>query len=131
MKNNNYVSKIASKLHVSESELAMLYPDYSASWNEEKVKKALWELGLNSNLDFEFQQASQHRNRANKIVTCGRFYGYEREDIEWIKSGFASQAVKDKLKNSRILDDLYRAKGLTEDCIEAAEWKDKYSECKE
>lgn len=45
-----------------------------------------------------------------------------------LEIGFASQAVKDKLKNSRILDDLYKSKGLTEDCIEAAEWKDKYSE---
>ena len=131
MKNNNYVSKIASKLHVSESEVAALYPDYDSTWGEEKVKKALWELGADINLNYEFQEACQHRNRMNKLVTCCRWYCREREDEGWIKSGFASQAVKDKLKNSRILDDLYRAIGLTEDCIEAAEWKDKYSEGKE
>ena len=128
MKNNNYVSKIASLIHTSESEIAALYPAYSSNWDEDQLKAALWELGLNSNLNYEFQEASQHRNRMNKVVTCGRYYGREREDESWLKSGFASQAVKDKLKNSRILDDLYRAKGLTEDCIEAAEWKDKYSE---
>ena len=131
MKKDNYISKIASKLHVSESEIAALCPSYDSSWSEEQINDVLYELGLDSNLSYEFQEASQHRNRMNKVVTCGRYYGREREDDSWLNSGFASQAVKDKLKNSRILDDLYRAKGLTEDCIEAAEWKDKYSEGKE
>ena len=128
MKKNNYVSNIASLIHISESEVAALFPDYDSTWNEEKVKQALWELGADTNQHYEFQEACQHRNRMNKLVTCYRWYCREREDEEWLKGGFASQAVKDKQKNSRILDDLYRSKGLTTDCIEAAEWKDKYNE---
>lgn len=128
MNKNNYTSKIAAFIHVSESEIAALYPYYLSNWSETEINNALWELGLDTNFNFEFQEASQHRNRMNRVVTCARWYGVEREDVEWIKSGLASQTVKDKLKNSKMLDDVYRSKGLTVDCIEAAEWRDKYSE---
>lgn len=130
-KDSGYVSKICSMVHVSESEIDAVFCDYSSEWEDLKLEKALYQLGLNTNLNYEFQSASQHRNRMNKVVTCARWYGVEREDDEWIKSGCASQAVKDKLKNSRMLDDIYRSKGLTVDCVEAAEWKDKYSKGEE
>lgn len=126
-KDDNYVSKICSMIHVSESEIDAVFNDYSANWDNSKLEKALYQLGLNTNLNYEFQETSQHRNRMNKVVTCARWYGTEREDKDWIMSGCASQAVKDKLKNSRMLDDIYRRKGLTIDCIEADEWKDKHN----
>lgn len=131
MNKNNYTSRIAAFIHVSESEVAMLYDDYSCEWEQEKLNRALWDLGLDTNFNFELQKVSQHRNRLNKVVTCARWYGVEREDTEWISCKWASQTVKDKLKNSKMLDDVYRSKGLTVDCIEAAEWKDKYNEVEE
>lgn len=130
-KDDGYVSKILNTIHVSESEIDAVFDNYNADWDKTRLESALYQLGLNINLNYEFQSASQHRNRMNKVVTCARWYGIEREDEEWITSGCASQAVKDKLKNSRMLDDIYRRKGLTVDCVEAAEWKDKYSKGEE
>ena len=44
-----------------------------------------------------------------------------------MQSGFASQAAKDKAKNSRMLDDLYREKALTIDAQAALERKDMFA----
>lgn len=129
MANNKYTSLIAIPFHVSESEIAFLFPDYDYSWvscQNNRLKKILFDLGLNSNSYFVFQDVTQHRNRFNNVVTCGRFFGEERTDKNWIESGKASQAVKDKIKNSAFLDDLYRRKGLTVDVQKAMEERDKY-----
>jgi len=128
---DNFVSKIAAKIHVSESEVAALYPEYDVSWNNSwnnsiKLERALWELGLNTNCNYHLQDVAQHRNRMGKIVTCGRYYSDERTDPEWLSSGYASKAAIDKAKNCRMLDELYRQKGLTEDVQEALEAKDFY-----
>lgn len=125
-----YYSVIMSVLHISESEIAALYPDYSYSWLEndiEKLKGILFDLGADVNQHWEYQEPTQHRNRLNKVVTCGRYFCQERLDDEYIKSGFASQAAKDKAKNSRLLDDLYKQKALTIDTQMALEARDKYS----
>lgn len=126
---NNYEfkSKIDDRLHVSESEVVALYPSYCAEWDGLQIlKDALWELGLDTNQSFELQSATQHRNRMNQIVTCARWLGKERSDDEWLKSGFASKAAIDKSKNCRMLDELYRQRGLTEDVQSALEAKDFY-----
>jgi len=122
---------IATPLHVSETEIAKVYPDYNYSWFEEDLKYnfkgILFDLGLDSKQHYEYQVPSQHRNRLNEVVTSGRYYGVERSDDEWLKSGFASEAAKDKAKNSRLCDDLYRAKALTIDTQLALEARDKYN----
>lgn len=130
-KKKEYYSVIQSTIHISESEIAILYPDYQYSWfenNTEKLKGILFDLGADTNQYFEYHEPTQHRNRLGKVVTCGRYFCQERLDNDWIKSGYASEAAKDKVKNSRMLDDLYRAKGLTVDMQEAMERKDKYKE---
>jgi len=129
-KKKEYYSVIMSVIHVSESEIAALHPDYEYSWNEEQVDKLkgiLFDLGLDTNQYYELQDCSQHRNRMNKVVTCRRWYGSERLDDYWIRSGLASQAAKDKVKNSRFVDDLYRMKALTIDTQLALEIKDRYN----
>ena len=127
-------SMIAAVMHVSESELILAEPNYGFQWaesNKDKLNKLLWDLGLDSNFQFEFQPAVQHRNRLNQIVTCGRYYGTERSDYEWIKSGYASEAAIDKAKGSKFVDDLYRSRGLTVDVQVALEIKDKYNKVEE
>ena len=129
-----YISIIANYLHISETEIAKVFPNYQYSWYEddkENLSEILYELGMDTTRHWEYQQPVQHRNRLGEVVTSGRYYGIERIDKEYLESGFASPAAKAKSQNSRLMDELWRAKGLTEDCIEAAEWKDKYSEGKE
>ena len=126
-----YTSMISDVMHVSESEIAMIYPQYDVSWLVDRIddlKSVLFDLGLDSNQNFTLQEVTQHRNRLGQVVTCGRFEGVERSDTGWLKSGYASQAARDKSKNSKLLDDLYRERGLTQDMQDAMERKDKYKE---
>lgn len=115
---------------ISESEITMLYPEYEVSWLEESIddlKTILWDMGMDTvNENFELQEVTQHRNRLGKVVTCRRYVGQERSDLEYLQSGYASQAAIDKSRNSRMTDDLYRVKGLTTDMQAAMEAKDKY-----
>lgn len=112
---------------ISESEISMLFPDYSADWPDERLNKALHFMGMDSEQGYEIQDGLWHRNRLNKVVLCRRFVGNERMDTDWIKSGHASSAAKDKHSGSRILEDLYRAKNLTEDTQDRLESRDRYS----
>lgn len=125
-----YYSVIQASIHISQSEIAAIYPDYNYTWDTEQIDKlrgVLFDLGLDTSQYFELQEVSQHRNRLGKIVTCQRYYGSERLDLDWLKSGFASQSAKDKAKNSRLLDDLYREKSLTIDAQLALESRDRYN----
>ncbi len=45
-KDDNYVSKICSMIHVSESEIDAVFNDYSANWDNSKLEKALYQLGF-------------------------------------------------------------------------------------
>lgn len=103
---------------VSESELAKVIPDFSSRIEEESptvFKTILHGMGIDTSRAIERQDGLQHRNRLNEIVICSRYVGYERTDDEWINSGYASQTARDKASGSRLLEDLYRARGLTED----------------
>lgn len=126
----DYYSMIAATIHVSETEIAALYPDYKYSWyddDKEKLVGILYELGLDTKQYWEYQEPCQHRNRMNQLVTAGRYYGSERLDEAWLNSGLASEAAKDKAKNSRLLDDLYRSKAMTIDAQMSLERKDMYN----
>ncbi len=84
-------------LFVSESELALADPEYTYLWLEQdkdRLYNLLFSLGLDTQRDLDFQEVTQHRNRLNKLVTCGRWAGLERIDVEWINSGYASRAAK-------------------------------------
>lgn len=125
-----FYSMIMAPIHVSETEIAYLYPDYEASWIEAEVDKLqgiLFDLGLDTKQHYEIQPAMQHRNRMKQVVTCSRYYGVERSDTDWLSSGYASTAAKDKALNCRLLDDVYRSRALTIDAQLALESKDKYN----
>lgn len=130
----NKPSMIAAYAHASESEVYAVDNEYEYSWfettspNYKKLLNILYDLGIDTNDYIELQAPVQHRNRMNKIVTCGRYFGTERTDPEWLNSGFASKEAIDKASGSKLLEELYRAKGLTIDAQLAMEYKDKYSE---
>ena len=129
-----YYSKIAAVVNISEADVSYIYPEYTSELeqsNPELLKSLLWQLGLDVNQLYIFQQVTQHRNMLGKIVTCHRWFGSSRLDEEWMNSGYASKEAKDKLKGSRLLDELYRSRGLTEDILAAAEEKDRWNPWKD
>lgn len=135
--NRKYTSRIAAVCHVSESEIAeyekqtnqyieLPYPTTLPELEGSVFKQRLWELGIDVELPFEYQGVSQHRNRLNEIVTCGRWYGVERSDKEWLESGVASKEAIDRASNNPFLDELYRHRGLTIETQAAGDERDKY-----
>lgn len=110
---DNFVSKIAARLHSIRSEVAAPGVQHTMHRGRySRVREYLWTLGLDTNQNYYLQEAVQHRNRMGKLVVCGRYYGEERLDQAWLDSGYASKAAKDKAKNCRMLDEIYRQKGL-------------------
>lgn len=123
-------NKIAAFRFVSESELAVAIDNFSKDLEElepDKFYKILYDLGVDISRPVERQDGLYHRNMFNKVVLCSRYVGYERLDSEWINSGYASQEAKDKVNGSKLLEDLYRAKGLTEDAQDQLEKKHRYT----
>ena len=129
-----YYSKIAALVNISQSDVSYIYPEYTTELEQsdpELLKNLLWNLGLDVNQPYVFQQVTQHGNKLGKIVTCHRWFGSERLCEEWLNSGYASKEAKDKAKGSRLLDEIYRSRGLTEDVLAAAEEKDKWNPWKD
>lgn len=115
---------------VSESELAKVIPNFSCEIETKcpvLFNAILHGMGIDTSRTVERQDGLTHRNRLNEIVICSRYVGYERIDSEWIESGYASQAARDKASGSRLLEDLYRARGLTEDAQVKQISRDVYS----
>ena len=131
-KKGHYKSMIDNTYLISETEIAMFYPEYDASWlveNIDDLKTILWDIGMDTvNENFILSEIVQHRNRLGKVVTSGRYVGIQRSDEEWLKSGYATQEAIDKSRNSMLTDDLYRMKGLTTDMQDAMEKRDKYKD---
>ena len=124
-------SLIAAVIHVSESELIKVLENYSSSWEQDSpdyFKDLLWSVGLNVDQDYIRHDAVHHRNRLNEVVTCSRWYGNERNDVDWLTSGYASKEAIDRSKNNRLLDDNYRARNMTVDAQDTLEARDKYRE---
>jgi len=109
--------RIAALCFVSISEIAKVRPTITYDWidnNPEQFKQMLHELGMETRQNIEKQENIQHRNRFEEIVTCDRYVGNERTDKEWLNSGYATQAAKDKATGSKLLTDLYRLRGAVE-----------------
>lgn len=126
-----FKSMIVALVVVSESEIVKVFPDYEATWEMStpyKFKEILYSFGLDVSLPYRRQDGLLHRNRLNEVTLCSRWVGESRLDPEWINSGYASKEAIDKFKNSRMLDDIYRMRGETEDMQERMESRDKYYE---
>lgn len=130
--NTKFFSDIAAQVHVSESEIVMVCPEYQNSWyddetKKEKLKQILNDFGMDTSRPIYVQGPFQHRNKLNKLVTCFRYYGDERLDSDWINSGYASLEAKDKVNGGKFIQELYQARGLTNHAQVAASIKDSYS----
>ena len=121
-------SAIVAMVIVSESELVKVIPDYDYRLEQEdKFKEILAGLGMDVSKSYLRQDGLQHRNRFNEVVVCSRWIGHELTTEEWIKSGYASKEAIDKAAGSKILDDLYRTRYLTEDGQALLEARDRSS----
>lgn len=120
------INQIAAICIISESELAKVM-DYSVEFSErpEFLTEVLYGLGINTKKAVIRQDGLQHRNRFGEIVVCSRWVGEERIDEEWINSGYASREAIDKATGSKILEDIYRAKYLTDDMQSMLEARDR------
>jgi hypothetical protein len=121
-------SAIVAMVIVSESELAKVIPDYDYRLEQEqKFEEILYALGADVSKPYLRQDGLQHRNRFNEVVVCSRWLAYERQDSAWVESGYASKEAIDKAAGSKILDDLYRTRYLTEDGQALLEARDRGS----
>ena len=109
--------RIAAISYISLSEIQTV-----ANWvteefieeNPEVFKKMLFDMGMDVyNYPWEIQNVT-HRNRFGNTITCPRYVGNERIDKEWVSSPYSSVEARDKSLNNKILNDLYRFKGLVE-----------------
>ena len=119
---------------VSESELVVGLPSYSKDFetdNPKEFKQILYDIGMDVSKVVERQDGLWHRNRLNKVVFCSRYVGYERLDVSWITSGYASQEARDKASGCKLLEDMYRIKNLTEDRQALLEARDQYADLTE
>ncbi len=102
---------------VSASEIAVVKPDFTYQWADENKKEfdeMLYQLGMDMTQPIERQMDIQHKNRLGKVVICDRYVGYERTDSQWINSGYASVEAKDKASGNKLLEDIYKMRGMTE-----------------
>jgi hypothetical protein len=109
-------SSIIALCYVSAMDIAEVKPDYTYKWgdeNPELFNDILWQFGMDTNSFIERQTDITHRTRLNRLVTADRWVGNERVDAAWINSGYASREALDKYSGSRLLNDLYRMKGLS------------------
>lgn len=126
-------SSIVALCIISESEIVKVMPEYSADFEKDelKFKLFLYSCGVDIEKPFFRQDNLQHRNRLNEVVVCSRWVGEERLDEAWLTSGYASKEALDKASGSKILEDLYRSKNLTQDAQDSLEARDRYNELKE
>lgn len=127
-KGSYYSSKILALVYISSSEINKIISDWNENFCTEHhglFTKMLHELGMDTSKPIEQQENLQHRNRFDEVVICTRWVGHERSDVEWIKSGYASQEALDRNKNSRLLDSSYRNRLLTVDAQEMLEERER------
>lgn len=108
---------IAAIRIISESEIATVKEGFNLQWakdNPKEFNEMLSALGFDLNYEVEVQEGLTHRNAFNAVITCARWVGQERTDSAWINSKYSSQEAKDRASGSRMLEDLYRQKGMTE-----------------
>jgi hypothetical protein len=124
----NRPSLIVATVVVSESEIKKVIENFNAdNYDTEKLKDILYQLGINTSEPVQRQDNLLHRNRLNEVVKCTRWLGNERQDTEWIESGYASREAKDKYSGNKILEDHYRMRMLTQDAQDILEERDRYS----
>lgn len=126
-------SSIVALCIISESEIIKVMPNYNSDFenNEASFKTFLYSCGMDITRPYLRQDGLQHRNRLNEVVVCSRWVGEERLDEAWLYSGYASKEAIDKASGSKILEDLYRSRNLTQDAQDSLEARDRYNVVKD
>jgi hypothetical protein len=109
-------SSIVALCYISAMDLFEVMPSFSYKWAEDNpvlFNELLEQFGGDTTSFIEVQKDVIHRCRTGRLVTCDRYVLNERIDDEWVNSGYASREAKDKANGSRLLNDLYRMKGLS------------------
>lgn len=109
--------EIIALSYISFSELKRVDEKITPSWAENNIEEfnsILYQLGMDTEIPYDWQRNIPHRNQLNEVVRCDRIVGNSRLDKDWINSGYASVEAKDKSLRSKLLIDLYRMKGLVE-----------------
>lgn len=75
---------------------------YGKRLDLDKLPDMLYTLGIVRDHNLEIQDKCQHRTISGKIVEDYRFVGKERNDKEWLKSGYASEEAK--ISSSKMKD---------------------------
>ena len=108
--------QIAAVCIISLSEIQTVKPEITEEWikgNKDDFDKLLYGLGMDIRYPYDTQDL-QHRNRLGNVISCQRFVGNERHNMEWVNSPYASCAAIDKSKNNSLLIDCYRLRGEVE-----------------
>lgn len=106
---------ILALLYISASEIAKVLPDFTYDFpdkNPHGFQDMLFELGVDIKQPIDRQYTIQHKNRFGEVVICDRWVANERTDKAWITSGYASAEAIDRSLGNKILNDMYRLKGL-------------------
>jgi len=100
--------------YVSLSELETVMPWITLEWTEENpdiLKNMLHDLGMDAwNYPVDVQDCT-HRNRFGNVITTRRWVGNSRVDKEWLESGYASTAAKDRALGNKLLIESYLKRG--------------------
>ena len=110
------MSGIIALKYVSAVDIAKVFPSFTYDYiktNPKEFQDILYQFGMNINYMYEIQEDKQHKSIEGKLVQADRYVGQERTDKEWLDSGWASREAKDKSSGSKLLNDLYRMKGLS------------------
>lgn len=106
---------IALKI-VSAYDIAKVFPSFTYNYvktNPKEFQDILYQFGMDINRMYEIQENVQHKTIDGTVVQGDRYVGDERTDPEWLSSKWASRESKDKASGSKLLNDLYRQKGLS------------------
>ena len=108
--------QIAAIVYISLSEIQTVAPFVNEDFienNKEVFERMLYDLGMDLEYPYDIQNVI-HRNRFGNVITCERYVGKERLDKAWLESPYSSIEARDKALGSRILTDVYRLRGMTE-----------------
>lgn len=108
---------IIAVTYISLSEIQTVRPEIDEQWtldNADEFRAILYDLGADCyNYPVDIQNVT-HRNRFDNLITCNRYVCNERQDREWITSGYASIEAYDKSLNNKFLIESYKSRGLVD-----------------
>lgn len=106
--------KIPAIIQISLSEIQKVKPEVTKEWIESNQGEFMQMLhSLGADLTYQVKEEyNQHRNRFDEVVETYRWIAEERRDKFWLTSGYASEAAIDRGLDNKLLNDIYRLRGI-------------------